>query len=509
MFTVTNDSAAEATRAVASLQGDGAPIVVSNRQPYSHEYEGGEVTVDRPAGGLTAALDPVLQTVNGTWVAWGSGDADRDASDNGVVAVPPDDPSYDLHRVWLDEEAVEGYYYGFSNQMLWPLCHTDTARASFSQDDWEQYRSVNAQFAEAATAAADQSSPVIWFQDYHLSLAPRIVRERLLPDAFCMHFWHLPWPGWDAFRVCPRAAAVLDGLLANDLLGFHTPEYCQHFFDCVERTLDAAVDRDTGTVRYRGGVTTVRPYRLGIDAAAQAKRARSSEAADFGSAFRETHGIHENTRLVLGVDRLDYTKGIERRLDAIERLLERSPEWRNRLTFVQKGAESRSSIPAYSRLQTRVAERVEEINDRFGTDDWQPVVYTTSMFSQEHLAGLYREADLALVTPIRDGMNLVSKEFVAAQVGDPGTLVLSEFAGAAEELGEGAELVNPYDVEAVADAVERGLRLPTKERQQRMQVAGTQVHGNDVYDWIADQFRTARSIQAGKRFPAQRSPQSQ
>jgi trehalose 6-phosphate synthase len=509
VVSVTDDSVSEAIRAVASLQTDGAPIVVSNRQPYSHKYEDGEVTVDRPAGGLTAALDPVLQTVNGTWVAWGSGDADRDVSENGVVSVPPDDPSYDLHRVWLDDEALDGYYGGISNQTLWPLCHSDTARVHFSTEDWDHYRNVNAKFAEAATAAADDTSPVVWFQDYHLSLAPRIVRERLLPDAFCMHFWHLPWPSWDVFLVCPRAVAVIDGLLANDLLGFHTPEYCQHFLDCAERALDATVDRNTGTVHYRGGVTTVRPYRLGIDAAAQAERARSTEAAEFGSEFRAEHGIDENTRLVLGVDRIDYTKGIERRLDALELLWEQSPEWRGRLTFVQKGAESRSSIPAYSRLQDRVGDRVEAINDRFGTDDWQPIVYTTAMFSQERLAGLYRGADVALVTPLRDGMNLVAKEFVAAQVGEPGALVLSEFAGAAEELADGAELVNPYDVEAVADAVERGLRMPATERQQRMQVACDLVHGNDVYDWIARQFRTARSIQMGKRYPAQRSPQSQ
>jgi trehalose 6-phosphate synthase len=505
VIVVAGDSVSEAIQAASLLDGDGAPIVVSNRQPYSHEYEDGEVSVDRPAGGLTAALDPVMQTVNGTWVAWGSGDADRDVSDDGAVRVPPDDPSYDLQRVWLDDDQLEGYYYGFSNQTLWPLCHSDTARVHFSTADWEQYQAVNRQFAESVTSAADGQEPVVWFQDYHLSLAPRIVRERLLPDAFCMHFWHLPWPGWDSFRICPRAVSILDGLLANDLLGFHTPEYCRNFFDCVDRTLDASVDRDTGTIRYRGDTTTVRPFRLGIDAAAQAEQARSSAAEAFARGFRDEWDVGEDTRVAVGVDRLDYTKGIERRFDALERVWERSPEWRGKLTFVQKGAESRSSIPVYSRLQDRIDDRVAAINERFGTDDWQPIVYTTEMLSQERLAGLYRGADLALVTPVRDGMNLVAKEYVAAQVDGPGTLVLSEFAGAAEELGDGAELINPYDVDAVADAVERGLRMPATERQRRMQTLDEQVHENDVYAWITRQFRAARSVQTGQQYePPQR-----
>ncbi|WP_202614427.1 alpha,alpha-trehalose-phosphate synthase (UDP-forming) [Halostella litorea] len=500
---------ADAVRAVESL--DGAPIVVSNREPYSHGYDDddGGITVDRPAGGLTAALDPVMQTVEGSWVAWGDGEADREASDDGVVSVPPDDPSYDLHRVWLTDEQLDGYYRGISNRTLWPLCHSDTARVHFSTDDWERYRTVNCEFASAVTAAADGTAPVVWFQDYHLALAPRVLRERLLPDAFAMHFWHLPWPSWDVFRVCPRAVAVLDGLLANDLLGFHTPDYCRQFLDCAERALDAAVDRENGIVRYRGGSTTVRPFRLGIDADAIRDRAETPAAADFWDEFRADHGIGEHTQVALGVDRLDYTKGIERRFDALERLWERSPEWRGRLTFVQKGAKSRSSIPAYSRLQGRITERIEAINERFGTEDWQPVVFTTAMLSEDDLAGLYRGADLMLITPVRDGMNLVAKEYVASQVDDPGVLVLSEFAGAAEELDEGAMIVNPYDVDAVADAVARGLRLPDAERAHRAATLDERVHENDVFAWITRQFRTARAVQQGKRYTATRGRQSQ
>jgi len=503
------DSVSDAVAAVESIDCDGSPVVVSNRQPYSHGYEDGEVTVDRPAGGLTAALDPVMQTVEGSWVAWGDGDADREASDDGVVSVPPDDQSYDLHRVWLDDEQVDGYYRGISNRTLWPLCHSDTARVHFATDDWERYREVNREFAAAVTAAADGTAPAVWFQDYHLALAPRVLRERHLPDAFAMHFWHLPWPSWDVFRVCPRAVAVLDGLLANDLLGFHTPAYCRNFLDCAERALDAAVDRVNGIVRYRGGSTTIRPFRLGIDASATADRAATAEAGDFWDEFRAEHGIGDHRAVAVGVDRLDYTKGIERRLDALERLWERSPEWRGRLTFVQKGAKSRSSIPAYARLQDRVADRIEAINERFGTEDWQPVVFTTAMLSETHLAGLYRGADLALVTPIRDGMNLVAKEFAAAQGDDPGVLVLSEFAGAAEELDEGATIVNPYDVDAVADAVERGLRMDPVERERRAAALDEQVHENDVYAWIARQFRSARSVQKGRNYAARRGRQSQ
>ncbi|SNZ12265.1 trehalose 6-phosphate synthase [Natronoarchaeum philippinense] len=488
------DSKAAATDAAASFLDGRRLVVMSNRQPYSHEYDGDEVVVNRPAGGLTAALDPVIQTVGGTWVAWGSGEADRVVADDDVVEVPPEDPAYDLRRVWLDEEQVDGYYYGYSNQALWPLSHSDTTRATFSRDDWKCYREVNELFAEAAVEACDDADPVIWFQDYHFGLAPQMARERLGEDAFLMQFWHLPWTGWDVFRACPQAEQLLDGLLANDLLGFHTAAYCQHFLDTVEATTDYDVDRGTRCVRQNDRRTYVRPFRIGIDADAQAAAADTDEAASFWETFADAHGL-EDRRVGVGVDRLDYTKGIVERLEALEQFFETRPEWRGEFTFVQKGSESRSRIPAYRKVQERVEAKVADINSRFGTTDWQPIVYTTEMLSGEALAGLYRHADLCLVTSLRDGMNLVAKEFAAAQLDTTGVLVLSELAGASDELGDDAVLIHPSDTPAVADAIERALSMPADERERRMRGLREQVLDADVYEWIASQFRTAERIE--------------
>ncbi|GAA0664495.1 trehalose-6-phosphate synthase [Natronoarchaeum mannanilyticum] len=492
-----DDSRTAATEAAASFLDGRSPVVISNRQPYSHEYEDEEVVVNRPAGGLTAALDPVMQTVEGTWVAWGSGEADRVVADDDVVPVPPDDPSYDLRRVWLDEDQVDGYYYGYSNQALWPLSHSDTTRATYSQSDWECYRQVNELFAEAAVEESDGETPVLWFQDYHFGLAPRMARDRL-DDAFIMQFWHLPWPGWDVFRACPQADELLDGLLANDMLGFHTEAYCQHFLDTVAALTDLDVDRESRSVRHGDRRTYVRPFGIGIDAASQAEAAATEEAEEFWETFTSGHGIDEDQRVAVGVDRLDYTKGLVERLEALEHFWETRPEWRGELTYVQKGAESRSRIPAYRKIQERVEAKVADVNARFGTTDWQPIVYTTEMLSEEELAGLYRGADLCLVTSLRDGMNLVSKEFAAAQLDEDGVLVLSELAGSSGELGEDALLVHPSDTPGVADAIESALTMPDDERAERMRALREQVLDADVFDWIARQFWTAERIEGAR-----------
>ncbi len=488
-------SGAETIRRVAGTMGDDDLVVVSNRQPYSHEYDDDDGTrsvVAEPAvGGLTAALDPVMCTVGGTWVAWGDGEADREVTTGDRVEVPPDDPAYDLRRVWLDDDAIDGYYYGYSNRALWPLCHSDVARASFDSGEWEQYRAVNETFADAAADEADGESPVIWFQDYHLALAPRMVRSRLSNDATIASFWHIPWPSWDAFRACPQAETILSGLLGCDLLGFHTERYCERFLDCVEEALGASVDRATGRVRHRCGTTTVRAFPLGTDAERHRSLALSDDATTFWRSFEADHGL-EDVRVAVGVDRLDYTKGIVERLDGIERFLGTHPEWHGRFTYVGKLSESRIRIPAYRRYRERVDERIERINDRFATDDWQPIISLSGTLSPAALAGLYRGTDLALVTPVRDGMNLVSKEYVAAS--DDGVLVLSELAGAHEELGDWAVTVNPNDADAVADAVSRSLTMPASERTGRLEHLHRSVYGNQVYDWLEDVLRAARTV---------------
>lgn len=507
----TVESAAET---VATLCDGSELVVVSNRQPYSHQYEDGEdggdtgdneIVVDRPAGGLTAALDPVMQAVEGTWVAWGDGDADREVvGPDDTVRVPPEDPSYDLRRVWLTDEQVEGYYRGYSNQVLWPVCHLDTAKIDAREEYWRAYREANADFADAILDATD-GDPVVWFQDYHLALAPRRVREAR-PGALLAHFWHVPWPSWDAFQACPQYEALLDGLLANDLVGFHTEQYCRNFLDCVEAATDARVDRATRSVAYDSQRTFVRSFPLGIDAAHQAELAERDRADEWWAEFRDRYDLPGDrddrpgdAALAIGVERLDYTKGIEERLGALERLWEEYPEWRGELTYVQKGTESRSAIEEYARLQYRVEREVERLNDRFGTDDWTPIVLVTDHVPEVGLAALYREADVALVTPRRDGMNLVAKEFVAAQTRDPGVLVLSELAGASEQLADGALLVHPRETTGVASAVDEALSLSRGDRRRRVADLQRAVHAEDVYAWLESTFETAAAIERGRR----------
>jgi len=508
-------------------------VVASNRQPYRHEYgDDGEVTVDRPAGGLTAGLDAVMRMTEGTWIAWGDGDADAtvvDADDR--VAVPPDrtggdgeanpngersggpvtgsgaSGTYTLQRLWLDDDEVDGYYYGLSNQVLWPLCHAALGTVESCGDAWADYRRVNHQFANALSEAADDET-LVWLHDYHLALAPRQVRERAgesasddqsrglsTADATLAHTWHIPWPSWDTFRACPHRDAVLDGLLGNDLLLFHVPRYCENFLRSAERGLDeTTVDYDRGTVDYRGRTTTVRAVPMGVPADRIRRRAGSREATGFRVAFRKHRGIDRDTRLAVGVDRLDYTKGIVQRLDALERLLEERPRWRGEVTLVQVGTESRSAIEAYHRYRERVEATVERVNERFATDDWRPVVYTTDMVSNEGLAGLYRAADLGVVSPIRDGMNLVAQEFVAAQNDDPGVLVLSDQAGCHDVLGEWAVSVRPHDTEGFAAALDDALSMPDRDRLRRANALGDYVSDNDIESWLCDALGAVSTV---------------
>ncbi|WP_435152024.1 alpha,alpha-trehalose-phosphate synthase (UDP-forming) [Haladaptatus sp. DFWS20] len=495
--TTASDSSFESPPTATSLFENREFVLVSNREPYTHERDDGSITVVRPAGGLTSALDPMMASTGGTWVAWGSGGADDEASDeNGCVRVPPESPSYELKRVSLTEEQVRNYYYGYSNKVLWPLCHSDTAKVTSDARFWRQYRETNRQFAAAVRERTDPSNAVIWFQDYHFALAPRYIRDQS-PGAFCMQFWHIPWPSWDVFQSCPQYEELLDGLLANDLLGFHLDQYCQNFLDCVSHALDADVDRNRGRIDYDGRTVRVAAFPLGIDTAERRTLAEGKEAGEQWESLRKTYRIPDEGQLALGVDRLDYTKGIEQRLAALEHLWEWYPDCRERLTYVQKATESRSRIDEYQHLQANVGARVERINDRFGTETWQPVISINDHLPQSALAALYREADICLVSSLRDGMNLVAKEFVASQVADPGVLVLSELVGAHEELGESALTVHPNDTEAFAATVDQARMMEPEERSNRMRRLREQVETNDIEQWKRNVLREASDILHG------------
>lgn len=462
-------------------------VVVSNREPYSHErVADGETQVQFATGGLTSALDPVMRECGGTWIAWASGDADMAVADDGVVEVPPSDPAYRLKRLPLTDEAVKGYYYGYANQVLWPLCHEDTGRMWVEPSFWEQYRAVNDQFAAAVDDVADADEP-IWFQDYHLALAPRRVRARR-PNATLHHFWHIPWPAPSVFRHCPHGAALLDGLLACDVVAFHTPAYAERFLRCVDDVRpEASVETGDGTVRYNDSETRVVANPLGIDADAVRARARAADTTAVRRSVLGDTRSDPSVRLALGVERLDYSKGIPERIEALAHLWDRRPDLREQFTYVQKASRTREDIAAYRRYRRDVLDAVEQVNDRFGTADWQPVVYTEANVDGETLAGLYRAADVALVTPHRDGMNLVAHEYPAACVDGDGALVLSELAGAAAHL-DGALTVNPHDIGGIADAIERALELDGSERRKRMRSLRERVEGLDSQHWVARQF---------------------
>ncbi len=471
--------------------------MVSNRQPYSHGIEDGDVTVDRPTGGVTAGLDPVMQDAGGLWVAWGDGDADREiVDDEGCVDVPPGEESYTLRRVWLTEDEVSNYYYGFSNQVLWPLCHSFLGHVNCESEFWEAYRTVNDRFAENAVASVDENRAdriTIWFHDYHFALAPRAVRRELGPDADIAQFWHIPWPAWDTFRACPRRHDLLRGLLGCSRIGFHTERYADNFLECVATAVDeATVDWQGRRIDYQGRDVTVQAVPMGVPVDDVREAATSPEARAFPQQLRARNDVTEDVRLAVGVDRLDYTKGIPERLRALEQLWEDSPERRGELTYVQVASVSRSRIPAYEAIRDEVTDCVERINERFGTEDWQPVLYTTAHLSQSELYGLYREADLALVSPIRDGMNLVAQEFVAAQGADPGVLVLSRGTGAYDEIGEHALAIDPFDRADFATTIEDALAMPSEERRQRMAGLRRAVAARNLQSWVRRILRPNR-----------------
>jgi trehalose-6-phosphate synthase len=491
-------------RAAESADGDpvcpGSLIVVSNRQPYRHEYDDADpdsadgdcsITVDEPTGGLTAGLDPVLQQANGTWIAWGDGSADFDVTDaDDCVAVPPDEESYTLHRIDLSEEAVDAYYYGFSNQVLWPLCH-EFPDLIEEVDDWsndfEWYRTVNERFADAVGTHATSES-IVWIQDYHFALAPRMIRDRIPEEATIAHFWHIPWPTPSTFARCPHGETLLEGLLGNDLLGFHVERYVQNFLECVAATLpDADVDEDAACVSYDGTTTHLVTAAMGIEADSYDQDAHEVDEEAVTSLL-ERHGVPADTALVLGVDRLDYSKGIPERLEAVERLLERYPDRHGEFTFFQKATPSRTGIPAYERLGELVRSEVERINSRFGTDDWRPIVYTEDYVSHESLCGLYRRADVMVISPLLDGMNLVAQEYVASSVDGKGVLLLSEQTGAHERLGAEALTIEPTDTDAFAEQLEAALSMPSEERRQRTRALRTRVFDNDLEHWMQRQF---------------------
>jgi trehalose 6-phosphate synthase/phosphatase len=471
-------------------------IIVSNREPYIHRRGANGLKVDRPAGGLVAALDPVMQEASGTWIAWGDGDADYDVTDShGRISVPPDTARYTLKRISLTRAEVEGFYYGYANQALWPLCHMAMEQARFRDGYWATYTAVNRRFAEAVQAEADGRA-VVWIHDYHLALCPRDIR-RLRPELFLMQFWHVPWPAWDVFRICPQRAELLDGLLANDLIAFQHPRHVEHFLECVERELGARVDEDV--VEYNGRMIQVQALPISVDVAMLEQTSRSTRCERWMARLRRRFRL-DGRSVVVSVDRLDYTKGIPERLRAIDLFFRRHPEHRSRVVFIQKTAPSRTRIKAYRDLQAQVEQAIARLNATYGTADWQPVISMPTPLPPAGMAALYRLGDLCVVSSLQDGMNLVAKEFIACQVDCRGALLLSELTGARDELSW-AIPINPYDVEGCAEAIAQGLAMPVEERRRRMEHLRAYLTDHDIFQWVSQHLRAAAHLIAGRAAP--------
>ncbi|MCC7174262.1 MAG: trehalose-6-phosphate synthase [Bryobacterales bacterium] len=473
-------------------------IVVSNREPYVHQWVGGRVECLPPASGMAAAIGPILRAAGGTWVAHGSGSADRRTVDrNDHVAVPPDNPSYVLRRVWLTKEQEAGYYYGLSNEGLWPLCHVAFTRPVFRQEDWRRYREVNEVFARAVLEETGGERSLVFIQDYHLALLPRLLKERD-PNLLVAQFWHIPWPNREVFRVFPWSEELLDGLLGNDLIGFHLRYHCQNFLETLDQGLECRVDQERSEAVRGGKATAVRCFPISIDFESQSTEAASPAVTGEMDRWRRELGLSGGEVVGIGLDRLDYTKGIPEKLKAVDRFLEQNPSYVGRMVFVQVVVPSRSRIPTYNALSEEVTRLAEEVNWRWSTDSWRPVALLRNYEGSVRMMALHRLADFCLVTPLHDGMNLVAKEFVASRFDEDGVLILSNFAGSARDLEE-ALLVNPFSVEETAGAILKALDMLPEERRKRMQRLRETVSYRNVYWWAG---KVLRSL-AAREIPAQ------
>lgn len=477
------------------LAGDEV-LVVSNREPYIHVATPDGIEVRRPASGLVTAVEAVMRACSGTWIAHGAGSADRETVDrHDRVQVPPGDPSYTLRRVWLSKEEEQGYYYGFANEGLWPLCHIAHVRPVFRYTDWEQYVAVNRRFADAVVNEARTDNPVVLVQDYHFALLPRLVRERL-PKATIITFWHIPWPNSEAFGICPWRTQILEGMLGSTILGFHTPLHRRNFLDTVDRYLETRIESEASTVSYGGKLTQVEHYPISI---AWPEVREGSETVDqCRAAIRHELSLKPDHLLGIGVDRLDYTKGIPERFQAVERMLELHPELIGKFTLVQIAAPSRSSLDEYQNFEARVRSMVQRINKRFASGTYQPIILKAEHHEQEEVNRYYRAADVCMVTSLHDGMNLVAKEFIASRDDEKGSLVLSQFTGAAIEL-HAALIINPYHIEQGAEALHRALVMPVAEQTARMRSMRTLVRDFNVYRWAGRMLLDASRLRQRQR----------
>lgn len=481
--------------------GNSRLCIVANREPCIHNYKEGKVETVFPASGLVTAVEPIVRACEGLWIAHGSGSADRDTADRqGRLQVPPHDPKYSLKRVWLTPEEEAGYYYGFSNEGLWPLCHVAHTRPTFRRQDWETYRQVNEKFAEAFHEELKESpaTPIALIQDYHFALLPQMIRKKL-PQSVLSLFWHIPWPNPEVIGICPWKKEIVEGMISADLIGFHTQYHCNNFLDTADRFLEVRVDRENFSITAKGHVCYVKPFPISIEWPPR-HNLSPGEIPGVRRQIIDENNLPKDALIAVGVDRLDYTKGILEKFLAVERLLEQHPGLIGRFVLVQISAPSRTSIGSYRDLNEETQDVAKRINARFGREGYRPIVHRLKHHDSQEVVRYYRAADVCVVSSLHDGMNLVAKEFVASRPDNGGALVLSSFTGAAREMVD-AFITNPYDIEESAEMIYRALTLAPAEREQRMSRMRAHILKNNAYCWAGHFLEEIHRIAEAREVP--------
>ncbi len=480
-------------KTIKKIIGNRLLIIASNREPYIHAYKEGKIEYIRPVGGAVTALDPIMRVCRGTWVAYGSGNADKEVvNKNNEIKVPPEAPKYKLRRIWLTKDEENGYYYGYSNKSIWPLCHMAYTSPSFDEVDWAYYKIVNQKFADTILDIVKDKKAFVWIQDYHLMLLSKLLKKKN-KNLLTAHFLHIPWPNPEAFRICPQKIEILEGLLANDLLGFHIRYHCNNFVETLRLEMEARIDRERDSVTYGGHETLIRAFPISVDFEETSKAADSKEIKNTMAKLREEFAIKDGTFVMVGLDRIDYTKGLVEKIQGVDRFFEKFPQYKGKVLFIQKGGLSRMHIPEYKALNDRLNSLVEEVNWKHSTEKWFPILFIRKHMSRKEVIALYKIADACIVTPLHDGMNLVCKEFIAVRNDLDGVLLLSQFTGAARELG-GAMFVNPYDRENFAKAIKRAIELPRERKEKRMRRLRAVVRENNIYKWAGKFLEELKKI---------------
>lgn len=456
-------------------------VVVSNRQPYIHKYVKKKVVCMKGPGGVITALDPVMRELKGLWVCSGSGDADKAVVKDSKVKVPPENPSYTLKYVWLSREENLGYYFGYSNQALWPLMHLVYVRPVIRDDHWEMYKEVNKKFALSLYEEIKDKDAVVFVQDYHLALVSKYLKE-LKPDVKTLLFWHIPWPTYDVFRILPQKQELLEGLLSYDLLGFHIRYFCNNFLEAVNSELESKINKEASTAVFGGRITLVKAYPISVDYEGISNTAAEVHVKEAMKSLEEEFNL-SGYSVIVGLDRIDYTKGIPERIRAIDKLLEEHPELKGKIVFIQMGEISRIHISQYQQLNDEINALVVEVNFKHAQDSWKPILFLRRHLSFYELLSFYRLADICLVTSLHDGMNLVAKEFVCSRIDSKGILILSKFTGVAREFKD-ALFINPYSIRELSTALYQAFSMKESEAKTRMKKLRQIVQRNNIWKWI-------------------------